>query len=109
MPSQPVDKLFDDIQRLDSSYALATESTFDWLNRVDRDDCARVRALLEEWYSHYPDEWKADLRPRFQKRNEVSILAHGGNCMFSHCIAFSDTRLRSIQTYQVAIASRTFW
>jgi hypothetical protein len=83
MPSQPVDKLFDDIQRLDSSYALATESTFDWLNRVDRDDCARVRALLEEWYSHYPDEWKADLRPRFQKRNEVSILALVGTVCFT--------------------------
>jgi hypothetical protein len=69
VPSQPDDKLFDDIARSDSSVARFSESTFDWLNRVDGDDCARVREVLESWYVDYPADSKADLRMRFRNRD----------------------------------------
>ncbi len=69
MPSKPANKLFDNIKRSDSSHAQAKESTFQWLNRADRDDCARAREVLEDWYSCYPDV-NEDLRKRFRKRNE---------------------------------------
>jgi hypothetical protein len=57
--------LFDDIERTDSSPMAYGESVFDFYNRVDRPEWARVRSELDEWYSHYPDD-DNDLRNRFQ-------------------------------------------
>jgi hypothetical protein len=39
---------------------------FDFYNRVDRADWARVRNELEQWYSAYPADDK-DLRKRFRQ------------------------------------------
>jgi hypothetical protein len=42
-------------------------SVFDFYNRVDRPEWARVRDELEDWYSHYPDD-DGELRKRFRSR-----------------------------------------
>ncbi len=45
------------------------ENVFQFMNRVDRADWARVREELEGWYSEYPDS-DNDLRNRFQSQRE---------------------------------------
>jgi hypothetical protein len=58
--------LFDDRSRSGPAYKTDGESVFDFYNRVDRPEWARVRDELEDWYSQYPDD-NGDLRKRFRK------------------------------------------
>jgi hypothetical protein len=61
--------LFDDRPRTGPAYRAYGESVFDFYNRVDSADWARVRVELEDWYSEYPDD-DGDLRKRFRNRRE---------------------------------------
>jgi hypothetical protein len=61
------DKLFDEVPRSDPGPKTNTESVFEFYNRVDRPDWARVRDELERWYSEYRDN-DGDLRKRFRNR-----------------------------------------
>jgi hypothetical protein len=42
-----------------------SQSAYDFLDRSARQPCARVRELLDDWYSHLPLEAKASIRVRF--------------------------------------------
>lgn len=59
--------LFDDRARSGPAHRTDGESVFDFYNRVDRPEWARVRDELEDWYSQYPDD-DGDLRKRFRNR-----------------------------------------
>lgn len=59
--------LFDYIERSDPAHKREGESVFQFMNRVDRPDWARVRDELDCWYSQYPDRGR-DLRKRFCSR-----------------------------------------
>jgi hypothetical protein len=59
--------LFDQFERTESSPMAYGGSVFDFCNRVDRPEWARVRAELEDWYSHYPDRDR-QLRKHFRNR-----------------------------------------
>ncbi len=61
-------RLFDDINRSDSSPAAYTEDSYGFLNRVAGDVWQRIRETLEEWFAAYPREHAADLRGRFRSR-----------------------------------------
>jgi hypothetical protein len=68
--SQSGHKLFDEFERIDSTRKpYSGESVFQFMNRVDRVDWARVREELEAWYSEYRDS-DNDLRNRFQSQRE---------------------------------------
>lgn len=70
MASRSDRKLFDQIERTNSAHKpYGGESVFQFMNRVDRPDWARVRDELDDWYSEYPDS-DNDLRNRFRKRRE---------------------------------------
>jgi hypothetical protein len=58
-------KLFDDIQRADTSPALFSESSYQFLNRVAGAPWDKVRALLEAWFVDHPANVKHDLYNRF--------------------------------------------
>jgi hypothetical protein len=58
--------LFDDRPGTDPAYKTYGESIFDFYNRVDRAEWARIRDELESWYSKYPDN-DGDVRKRFRK------------------------------------------
>ncbi len=60
------DKLFDDINRVYNGPAEFAESIFNYLNRSARPESQKVRELLEEWFSKYPDEEKEDLKNRLR-------------------------------------------
>jgi hypothetical protein len=59
-------RIFDDVERSDSSPAYDTEDSFHFLNRVSRPEWGRVRELVEEWFAEYPESSQADLRSRFR-------------------------------------------
>ena len=63
--AEPAEPLFDGYERTNADPPLYSESTYAFLNRAAGDRWSKIRALLEEWYSHYPDENKADLRGAF--------------------------------------------
>ena len=58
--------LFSGCPRSGPPYKTDSESVFDFYNRVDRPEWANVREVLEDWYSHYPDD-NGDLGNRFRK------------------------------------------
>ncbi len=58
--------VFDEIERTDNGPAKAGETYFSYLNRSNRIEAQRVRALIEEWVSRYPesDQWSLIQRMR---------------------------------------------
>src|SRR3977135_583087 len=64
------EKLFDERDRSDSGPIRFSESTYQFLNRVDRPAWGRVRSLLDQWFRDYPDDSKAELRNGFMKSDE---------------------------------------
>jgi hypothetical protein len=59
-------RLFDDIHRQDLGPAAFAESGSEYLNRSARPEYYRIRTVLEEWFSHYPDSCRSLLRTRFR-------------------------------------------
>jgi hypothetical protein len=69
------DTLFSDMQRSDAGPALYAEPHYEYLDRSARLEIARVRSLLEEWFSHYPVEHRAEFLGRFQNGNDIHFIA----------------------------------
>lgn len=63
-------KLFDAIERTDLGPALHSEPAFHYLNRTARPDAARVRDMLESWFTRYSDSDRSSLRGRFRSPND---------------------------------------
>jgi hypothetical protein len=74
MTDTSTETLFDDFERTDESPALYSESTYSYLNRAAGERWARVRTLLEDWFAHYPNEHKAELRKRFGMSDQGTHL-----------------------------------
>jgi len=64
-------RLFDDLQRSDSSAARHSEPAFPFLNRSARTEFARVRDVLEVWFSRYPPSEQAALASRFRSQDDI--------------------------------------
>ncbi len=62
--------LFSDLQRSAHGPRLYAEPSYDYLERSARPEAAKIRILLEQWYSAYPDKEKAELKARIQSRDE---------------------------------------
>jgi hypothetical protein len=58
--------LFDELERDDCESARYAEPSFSYLNRTARIEFARIRRVLEEWFSHYPTSGQTELRARFR-------------------------------------------
>jgi hypothetical protein len=63
--------LFDNIHRDYLGAARYSESQFAYLNRSARLEANLIRALLEAWFSCYPQAEAADLRARFRSSNDL--------------------------------------
>lgn len=59
-------RLFDDIERSDSSPGMRTEGAFEILNRSAQPEVACVREAMERWFNSYPTEGRAELERRFR-------------------------------------------
>jgi hypothetical protein len=60
--------LFETFERTNSRFADHSESHFKFLNRSARARDARMRQVLEEWFSEYPPEHQHELKRRFQSK-----------------------------------------
>jgi hypothetical protein len=58
--------VFDDIERDRGSPAKPGETHFSYLNRATRIEAERVRALVEDWISRYPEQHRAALVKRLR-------------------------------------------
>lgn len=65
------DTLFDNIHRHYLGAARYSEPQFIYLNRSARPESNLIRALLEVWFSRYPQAEAADLRARFRSSNDL--------------------------------------
>jgi hypothetical protein len=65
-------KLFDDVVRNDVTDRRPLESHYAFLNRCASPECENTRALLEDWFHHYPASSQASLRGDFRSRNQMS-------------------------------------
>lgn len=63
--------LFDDIARDFGGLRGHTEPLFGYLNRSARPSMARIRELLEGWFSRCPQESQAELRTRFRSSDDI--------------------------------------
>lgn len=65
-------RLFDEIEHEGNGPPEYNESQFSYLNRTAKKDAYKIRAVLEDWFSHYPDrDDKADLRGRFRDKDYI--------------------------------------
>lgn len=63
-------RLFDCYARTDSGLQRHTQSIFDYLNSSGRAEVEAIRAMLEEWYTSYPEDAKKELRARFRSSDD---------------------------------------
>lgn len=63
--------LFDVRNRSHTGPADHAKPTFQWLNCSAEDDVARIRTTFEEWFEHYPEQDRSDLRARFRSSDDA--------------------------------------
>lgn len=63
--------LFDKIERTYRGPKSSSEPEFDYLNRSALMYCERIRNLIEEWLSHYPNDRRKELISRFQNSDDI--------------------------------------
>jgi hypothetical protein len=65
----PEPTIFDDVLRTNDRPSRHSESRSGFLNRAAGPVFDRIRALVEEWYEHYPSAGRADLRARLRSNS----------------------------------------
>lgn len=63
--------LFDDIARDFKKLHGHSEPLFSYLNRSARPSMTRVRELMENWFSRYPQDGQYELRARFRSPDDI--------------------------------------
>jgi hypothetical protein len=62
--------LFDEVDGVVGGSAGYSEPSFSYINRTSREEFARMRDLLEVWFSRYPVSEQQELRSRFRSLND---------------------------------------
>ena len=65
-----MNRLFDDLSRTCEFPSNYSEPSFEYLNRSANEPIRKIREVLEEWFSRYPESDQAELRKRFRSRKE---------------------------------------
>jgi hypothetical protein len=68
-------KIFDEIERSFEGPASDRESHYGYLNRSGRKEFTRVRELMGEWFSRYPNDHKVELRSRLRSDIDRHFLS----------------------------------
>jgi hypothetical protein len=61
--------LFDSRVRSDVAYKKAYETTYDFLDRIARPELAAPRTFLNEWFEHWPEDDREELRSRLVSKD----------------------------------------
>ena len=61
------DKIFDDKERTDPNFANHLDDVFDFYDRSAKPEFAKVRDVLNQWFTGYPQSEKSELKSRFKK------------------------------------------
>lgn len=65
--------IFDDIPRSGDDGAGYSEPHFPYLNRTGRPAGARIREVIEDWFTRYPHEHQAELRARLRSSDDEAF------------------------------------
>lgn len=68
-------RLFEEIERDELGPKLESDSAFGYLNRSVRPEAERVRKVLEEWLSHYPNDHRSSLIGDLKSFNDANHLS----------------------------------
>jgi hypothetical protein len=93
-------RLFDDLGKTVPGPSSRGESLFQYYNRSNRVEIARVRALFEDWFRRYPARNKGSLRDRLRRSDESAffeLLLHEVLIRLG-CHAQIHPRLRHVET-----------
>jgi hypothetical protein len=63
-------KLFDDMSRTYEFPSGYSEPSFEYLNRSADEPIRKIREVLEDWFSRYPEPDQVELKKRFRSRKE---------------------------------------
>lgn len=63
-------RLFDDLPRTHEFPSGYSEPSFEYLNRSANEPIRKIREVLEDWFSRYPESDQVELRKRFRSRKE---------------------------------------
>jgi len=63
-------RLFDEISRIYEFPSGYSEPSFEYLNRSANEPIRKIREVLEDWFSRYPESDQVELRKRFRSRKE---------------------------------------
>jgi len=67
--------LFTDVERADTGPRPYSEPQYAYLNRSARPAAVRIRACLEEWFAHYPDDERPAFVSAFQSPIDTQFVA----------------------------------
>lgn len=73
--SKGTPRLFDQIERTERRYMREHESSFEFVNSSAKEDMAWKRQAFEQWFEHFPDEGKPDVRGRFRDNDNFQHLS----------------------------------
>jgi hypothetical protein len=74
MINSPASRLFGAYTRVNASPPTVAESSYEFLDRAAGGRYSKIRDLLEDWFTYFPENARNDLRKRFIKRDEGSHL-----------------------------------
>jgi hypothetical protein len=61
------DKIFDNKERTDLNFANHLDDVFDFYDRSAKPEFAKVRGIINQWFTYYPQSEKSELKIRFKK------------------------------------------
>lgn len=99
-------RLFEEVERTNSSPAAYNEDSFSFLNRAAGPYGQRVRTVLDDWYAVFPDT-SADLWQRFRKPDPKQHYAAWWELYLHHIFTNLGFASRRTQNCLKAVAART--
>ena len=105
-------RLFDEIERKDTGPEPESEAEYEYINRSARPDAQKIRSLLEDWFSRYPEKQNDFLR-RFKSNKDKEhnsaffelytheiLIRQGFTCRVHPEIEGSSTRPEFLASYK---------
>lgn len=73
--SNPIVLLFTANDHSEKGPASNTERLYSYLDRCGRDECFRVRDLMEAWFGRYPESEQAEFVSRIQSNDDTAFIS----------------------------------
>lgn len=104
-------RLFDEIERKDTGPKPESEADYEYINRSARPEVEKIRSLLEDWFSRYPEKEQTEFRKRLSGKETFAaaffelyvheiLLRQGFSCKVHPEIEGCDTHPEFLVSYK---------